>query len=862
MNVDEVKALATRIRAEVGKAITGQHDTVDLMLTALFAGGHILLEGPPGTAKTMTARCFAQALGVAYGRIQFTPDLMPGDIVGSNIYNFQTGQFTLTRGPIFCDLLLADEINRTPPKTQAALLEAMQEHAVTFDGTTHSLGGNFMVVATQNPIEHQGVYPLPEAQLDRFLFKHRVSYPSAEEERAIIVRHGSGTPSHDIAQYEIEAQTDRATLEAALATVGSVTLVDDVVSYIATLVRAHARERRPRGRSQPALRGDAGAGSTRARRPRRARLRHPRRRQVAGDPGTAPSRHPFARRADRRPPGRADRLRSRRRDGSTALIYPSSRAVWAGAAGAVPAFLVALALPSHWYLGLLWICVLLAFLAVDAAAGRGRASLTASLQAPPQVGVGRQFAVHVDARFAGRPPPGIEARVGHDARLAPLGGTGGALVPDADGGSLDLRLPGLAARHRQLRPAVGALARAVRPGLEAGRAAHRQARWRCCPTSAACATRRSLFLQRDALPDGHAQRRAGQGREFEALKDYQPGMGRRMIDWKRSARHGKLLAREFRVEENNNIVLAIDSGRLMCEPVDGVPKVDRAVTAALLSAFIALKGGDLVSLFSFDSRPRVTSGAVRGSGSFAMIQKRAAEIDYSSEETNFTLALTTLAAAARPALAGRHLHRFRRSDQRRTDAAHRRPAHRAASGAVHDDEGRRAGDTGRHAAGDAEDVARAVIAGGLLRERQVVIGKLQAARRACHRGRSPPARTGAGPALSASSSGTTCCERRRAATPSAPDAGRLPLGARGRLEGVRDAADAGREARAAGAVGRRAAVAAAALSLDTVVAVGGARHVARQRADRLSRIAVPARLFLSLRRAPRLAAPHRRFLPA
>ncbi|MER9408286.1 MoxR family ATPase [Mesorhizobium caraganae] len=238
MNVDDVKALATQIREEVAKAITGQHDTVDLMLTALFAGGHILLEGPPGTAKTMTARCFAQALGVAYGRIQFTPDLMPGDIVGSNIYNFQTGQFTLTHGPIFCDLLLADEINRTPPKTQAALLEAMQEHAVTFDGTTHSLGQNFMVVATQNPIEHQGVYPLPEAQLDRFLFKHRVSYPDAQEEKAIIIHHGGGTASHDIKQYGITAQADRKTLEKALATVGEVRLVDDVVDYIARLVRA------------------------------------------------------------------------------------------------------------------------------------------------------------------------------------------------------------------------------------------------------------------------------------------------------------------------------------------------------------------------------------------------------------------------------------------------------------------------------------------------------------------------------------------------------------------------------------------------------------------------------------------------
>ena len=236
MNVDDVKAAAGRIRAEVGKAITGQADMVDLMLTALFAGGHILLEGPPGTAKTMVARCFAQALGVTYGRIQFTPDLMPGDIVGSNIYNFQTGQFTLTRGPIFCDLLLADEINRTPPKTQAALLEAMQENAVTFDGTTHVLGPNFMVVATQNPIEHQGVYPLPEAQLDRFLFKHRVSYPSAEEERAIIVNHG-GSGARKVEDFDIVPQLDGKTLQAALATVSSVTLVDEVVDYIARLVR-------------------------------------------------------------------------------------------------------------------------------------------------------------------------------------------------------------------------------------------------------------------------------------------------------------------------------------------------------------------------------------------------------------------------------------------------------------------------------------------------------------------------------------------------------------------------------------------------------------------------------------------------
>ena len=158
--------------------MVGQEATVDLMLVALFAGGHILLEGPPGTAKTLLAHSFARAVGLDFGRIQFTPDLMPGDIIGANLFNFQTSTFTLTRGPIFTELLLADEINRTPPKTQAALLEAMQERTVTIDGESLPLGDRFMVVATQNPIEQQGVYPLPEAQLDRFLFKQTVDYPS------------------------------------------------------------------------------------------------------------------------------------------------------------------------------------------------------------------------------------------------------------------------------------------------------------------------------------------------------------------------------------------------------------------------------------------------------------------------------------------------------------------------------------------------------------------------------------------------------------------------------------------------------------------------------------------------------------
>ena len=238
MTIDELKSLADNIRSQVGKAIIGQDEIVDHLLIALFSSGHVLLEGPPGTAKTFLAQCFSATLGLAFGRIQFTPDLMPGDIIGSNLFNFQTSSFTLTRGPIFCDLLLADEINRTPPKTQAAMLEAMQERSVTIDGETHALGARFMVVATQNPIEQQGVYPLPEAQLDRFLFKLLIEYPDAEEEKKIVSQYGerSGAPlPRDVG---IAQQVDGATLTAATEVVRSVKLVDEVVDYVVRLIRA------------------------------------------------------------------------------------------------------------------------------------------------------------------------------------------------------------------------------------------------------------------------------------------------------------------------------------------------------------------------------------------------------------------------------------------------------------------------------------------------------------------------------------------------------------------------------------------------------------------------------------------------
>ena len=237
MTIEAVQQLAGAIRGEVAKAVIGQEETVDLLLVAILARGHVLLEGPPGTAKTLLAHSFARAVGLDFGRIQFTPDLMPGDIIGANLFNFQTSTFQLSRGPVFTELLLADEINRTPPKTQAALLEAMQERTVTIDGQSLPLGARFTVVATQNPIEQQGVYPLPEAQLDRFLFKQIVDYPPLEEEKRIIAAHGAADAHMSPEQWGIEAKADAASIAAAVATVAGVKLVDEVVDYIAALIR-------------------------------------------------------------------------------------------------------------------------------------------------------------------------------------------------------------------------------------------------------------------------------------------------------------------------------------------------------------------------------------------------------------------------------------------------------------------------------------------------------------------------------------------------------------------------------------------------------------------------------------------------
>lgn len=238
MDLIRFQSLIETVRAEIGRAVQGQDALIDMLLVSVFARGHCIVEGPPGTAKTLLARSVAAVMDLGFGRIQFTPDLMPGDVLGVNLFNFQTNAFALTKGPIFADILLADEINRAPPKTQSALLQAMNERVVTIDGTDHSLGRNFFVIATQNPIEQQGTYPLPEAQLDRFLFKLVVDFPDRAAEIDILTRHARQPLEFDARSAELRKVMTAQDLVDGRALVDGIRLDTSILTYIVDLIRA------------------------------------------------------------------------------------------------------------------------------------------------------------------------------------------------------------------------------------------------------------------------------------------------------------------------------------------------------------------------------------------------------------------------------------------------------------------------------------------------------------------------------------------------------------------------------------------------------------------------------------------------
>ncbi|MFC6354830.1 AAA family ATPase [Luethyella okanaganae] len=239
--VDELRTALAQVRTEVGKAVVGQDGAVTGLIIALLARGHVLLEGVPGVAKTLLVRSLSQALSLETRRVQFTPDLMPGDVTGSIVYDAKEADFEFREGPVFTNILLADEINRTPPKTQSALLEAMEERQVSVDGVSRKLPDPFIVAATQNPIEYEGTYTLPEAQLDRFLLKLVLDLPEREAEVEVLRRHSAGFDPRDLAAAGVTPVVGSAELAAAQASVSSVGASPDVLGYAVDLARATRR---------------------------------------------------------------------------------------------------------------------------------------------------------------------------------------------------------------------------------------------------------------------------------------------------------------------------------------------------------------------------------------------------------------------------------------------------------------------------------------------------------------------------------------------------------------------------------------------------------------------------------------------
>jgi MoxR-like ATPase len=234
LSLQDVRRLSAAVVGEIERAVVGKREALLLVLTALLAGGHVLLEDFPGLAKTLVARSFAQVLGLGFSRIQFTPDLMPSDVTGSAIFDQRHSTLTFAPGPIFANLVLGDEINRAPPKTQAAMLEAMQERQVTVDGTTHPLPLPFSVIATQNPIEYEGTYPLPEAQLDRFLLRIGIGYPSREDEAGVLRKRIERRQDEVL----LNPVADAATLAAMQRSVEQVHVDESMIDYIVDIVRA------------------------------------------------------------------------------------------------------------------------------------------------------------------------------------------------------------------------------------------------------------------------------------------------------------------------------------------------------------------------------------------------------------------------------------------------------------------------------------------------------------------------------------------------------------------------------------------------------------------------------------------------
>ena len=575
------------VRSEVAKAVVGQDAAVSGLLVALLCGGHVLMEGVPGVAKTLLVRSLAAALSVQTTRVQFTPDLMPGDITGSMVIDGARGELTFREGPVFTNLLLADEINRTPPKTQSALLEAMEEGQVSVDGVSHPLPRPFLVAATQNPVEYEGTYPLPEAQLDRFLLKVVLPVPERAEELEIVRRHAAGFDPHDVVASGRDGGRRRLRHRGRPPRRGRGPAVSGGRRLRRRRRPGDAAGAVPRAGRQPARRGLPDAYGARLGLALGPRLRDARRRQGARPGHPRPPAVPAAR-------GRARGRRRERRARLRAGLGRRSRASSMAITGRVPLLLLLglVAVVLRPTVGTVWLWVLVVGLVtvLDVALAPSPRSghRGATARRPGASGSG----VREHARGRQRRDAGVRR-----SRCATRGSRPPA-PPATDTGSGSVRATTASSPPPCGRPGAASSTRSGSPCAPWVRSAWRLGR----PRARSPGRVRSVppFDSRKHLPsrlarlrdlDGRsAVRVRGQGTEFDSLREYVRGDDVRSIDWRASARNRTVVVRTWQPERDRRVVLVLDTSRVSAGRVDDVPRLDSAMEAALLLTALAVPG--------------------------------------------------------------------------------------------------------------------------------------------------------------------------------------------------------------------------------------------------------------------------------
>ncbi len=574
-----MKELRDRVVREVRKVVVGQDHVVDVLLAGTAVGGHVLLEGVPGVAKTLLAQAFARAIGVDFRRVQFTPDMLPSDLTGTMI--LRGGELVFRPGPVFTNLVLADEINRTPPKTQAALLEAMQERQVSVDGIARTLPEPFIVVATQNPIEYEGTYPLPEAQLDRFLAKLDVTYPAAADEAAMLRLTHHGVAPATLA--DVQTIATPAELLTMRDLVDATTVADPIVGYVVALVR--------RTRELPSVSlGASPRAAVHLLAGAKAAARLAGREFVIPDDVVAVAPAVLRHRITLRPEAELERYRA---DDAVA----AARAAYALLAIAF----VALAVPATVSIALVAVVVIATI--VDLAIAHERLRVRRTIPRTLARGVATRLLVETDSPTSRR----IEIRQAQPADVE--------IEPSMGRGTLDARV----VAHRRGEAVLPPVTARGRGPLGLGRCtfAGEGAATLLVYPDVVAAQRVVVALRRGQFRDPGLRVRGplGLGTDFESIRDYLPDDDVRQINWTASERVGRPMSNVYRIEQDRDVVCLLDGGRLMSASLDArTTRLDAAVDAVTMVALVADELGDRCGVTVFDTelrsrlRPRRNGG--------------------------------------------------------------------------------------------------------------------------------------------------------------------------------------------------------------------------------------------------------------